>query len=92
MRPNCGYVITLNDMVIDYRLRNNLIFETAMEMRDVKRGNDQTYDMDRAFITAVRTGDRSLIRSPYSDALKSLRICFAANQSMETGEVVHFDK
>ncbi len=92
VRPHCGYVITLNDMVIDYRLRNNLIFETAMEMRDVKRGNDQTYDMDRAFITAVKTGDRSLIRSPYSDALKSLRICFAANQSMETGEVVHFDK
>jgi len=92
VRPHCGYVITLNDMVIDYRLRNNLIFETAMETRDIKRGNDQTYDMDRAFITAVKTGDRSLIRSPYSDALKSHKICFAANQSMETGEVIYFDK
>jgi len=92
VRPHCGYVITLNDMVLDYRLRNNLIIETAMEMRDIKRGNDQTYDLDRAFIDAIKTGDASLIRSPYSDALKSLKLAFAANQSMETGEVIYFDK
>ena len=92
IRPHCGYVITLNDMVLDYRLRNNLIIETAMEMRDIKRGNDQTYDLDRAFIDAIKTGDASLIRSPYSDALKSLKLAFAANQSMETGEVIYFDK
>lgn len=92
IRPHCGYVITLNDMILDYRLRNNLIIETAMETRDIKRGNDQTYDLDRAFISAVKTGDASLIRSPYSDALKSLKLAFAANQSMETGEVIYFDK
>ena len=92
VRPHCGYVITLNDMILDYRLRNNLIIETAMEMRDIKRGNDQTYDLDRAFIDAIKTGDASLIRSPYSDALKSLKLGFAANKSMETGEVIYFDK
>ena len=92
VRPACGLHITLPDMVIDYHLRNNLTFFTANETRDVKRGNDQTYALDRAFITAVETGDRSLIRSPYADALKSLKLCFAANESMETGKVIYFDK
>lgn len=92
VRPACGFHITLPDMVIDYHLRNNVTFFTENETRDVKRCNDQTYDLDRAFITAVQTGDASLIRSPYADALKSLKICFAANESMETGKVIYFDK
>ena len=47
--------------------------------------------LDRAFVTAVQTGDKSLIRSPYADALKSLKLGFAANQSMETGQVIYFE-
>ncbi len=90
VRPHCGYVITLADMVIDYRLRNNIIFDDGRKTVDIKRGHDQTVDLDRAFIDAIKTGDRSLIRSPYADALKSLKICFAANKSMETGEVIYF--
>lgn len=91
VRPNCGFVITLDDMVIDYRLRNNLILRTAQETRDINRGVDQTYLLDRAFIDAIKTGDRSLIRSSYSDALKSLKLAFAANQSMESGQVIKFE-
>ena len=90
VRPNCGYVITLEDMIIDYRLRNNIIFTDAHKTVDIKRGHEQTDDLDRAFIDAIKTGDRSLIRSPYADALKSLKIAFAANKSMETGEVIYF--
>lgn len=89
VRPNCGYLITLSDMIIDYRLRNNLIIKTAHETRDIDRQVEQTELLDRAFVSAVQTGDRSLIRSDYPDALKSLKMCFAANRSMETGEVVH---
>ena len=90
VRPNCGLFITLPDMVIDYRLRNNLIFRTAHETIDVDRQVDQTLLLDQAFVRAVQTGDPSGIRSPYADALKSLKLCFAANRSMETGEVVYF--
>lgn len=91
VRPNCGLVISLKDMVLDYRLRNNLIIKTERETRDIGRGVDQTYLLDRAFVTAVQTGDKSLIRSPYADALKSLKLGFAANQSMETGQVIYFE-
>jgi predicted dehydrogenase len=90
VRPNCGLVITLTDMILDYRLRNNLIIKTANETRDINRGVDQTYLLDRAFVDAVKTGDPSPVRSPYEDALKSLKLAFAANKSMETGEVVTF--
>ncbi len=90
VRPNCGLVVILDDMVIDYRLRNNLIMTTKDRTVDIKRGNNQTYSLDRDFIDAVKTGDGSHIRSPYQDGLKSLKLAFAANQSMETGEVVYF--
>ena len=90
VRPNCGLVITLNDMVIDYRLRNNLILRSAHQTLDIDRQVDQTLLLDQAFVRAVQTGDPSGIRSPYADALKSLKLCFAANRSMETGEVVYF--
>lgn len=90
VRPNCGYVITLNDMILDYRLRNNLIIRTAHETRDIDRQVDQTMLLDRAYIDAIKTGNKSLIRSDYPDALKSLKMCFAANESMETGKVITF--
>lgn len=41
-----------------------------------------------AFIEAVKTGNRSLIRSDYSDGAKTLALTLAANRSLETGEVV----
>jgi predicted dehydrogenase len=39
--------------------------------------------IDEAFVTAVRTQDASHIRSPYSDAVKSLAVSLAALQSAE---------
>ncbi len=43
---------------------------------------------DNAFVEAVTTGQRELIRSPYADALKTLAFCLAANKSLETGAPV----
>ena len=88
VRPNCGYVITLEDMIIDYRLRNNIIFTDAHKTVDIKRGHEQTDDLDRAFIDAIKTGDRSLIRSPYADAVRTLEFVLACNESMATGKAV----
>jgi predicted dehydrogenase len=43
---------------------------------------------DAAFIEAVRTGDRSGIRSTYADAVKSAELSLAANQSIDSGKPV----
>lgn len=46
---------------------------------------------DRAFIEAVISGDGSMIRSPYSDAIKSVAFTLACNESMDTGLPVKVD-
>ena len=91
-RPRCGLYISMEDLLLDYRLRNNLIIVENGITTDIPRKEDQNYTIDRAFINAVKTGDRSYIRSDYADAMKSLRLAFAANESMESGQVIYFDK
>ncbi|MCL4505439.1 MAG: Gfo/Idh/MocA family oxidoreductase [Chloroflexi bacterium] len=44
---------------------------------------------DRIFLDAVRSGDRSGIRSTYPDAVKTLEISVAASQSIASGKPVH---
>jgi len=44
--------------------------------------------IDALFINAVRTNDPSQIRSPYRDALRTLDVTLAANQSAEQGKPV----
>ncbi len=92
IRPKCGLVFILNDIIMDYRLRNNLAITTKGKTVDITDKNDQTFDLDRSFIDAVKSGDGSKIRSPYADALKSLKVAFGANRSMDTGEVVYFEE
>ncbi len=91
VNPNPGLTISMRDIAFDYRLRNKLIIKTATEERDIAAVNNQLYKLIRAFIEAVRSGDPSGIRSPYGDAIKSLQLGFAANRSMETGEVIYFN-
>lgn len=43
---------------------------------------------DRAFVEAVRSGDRSGLKSTYGDAVKTAAISIAANRSIETGKPV----
>jgi predicted dehydrogenase len=45
-------------------------------------------DIDRAFVDAVRTGDRSLLRIDYADAVRTLAVTLAANESAQTGKPV----
>ena len=91
VRPRCGLYIALPDIILDYRLRNNLIITTKEGEIDIPRQVDQTYLLDEAFVKAILNNDPSLIRSDYSDALKSLKMTMAANKSMETGAVIYFD-
>jgi len=47
----------------------------------------QSQSIDRVFVDAVKSGDGSKIRSPYSDAVKSLAISLAANKSGKSGKI-----
>ena len=84
--------IDLEDMFIEYRLRTSTTFSTGTETHVYMRQFDQGVTEDRTFIDAIKSGDGSKIRSPYSDAIKTLKLGFAANKSMETGKVISSDK
>ncbi len=45
-------------------------------------------NIQQAFIHAIRTGDRSVIRSDYADALKTTEVTLGANESAATGKPV----
>jgi myo-inositol 2-dehydrogenase / D-chiro-inositol 1-dehydrogenase len=47
--------------------------------------------IDEVFIQAVRTGDGSAIRSPYSDGLRSLAVSLAMNQSARENRPVRIE-
>ena len=88
-----GYLNGMNihcaDRTIRYKLRDKVTLETKTEnITYWKRAADWQTTMNRIFIDAVKTGDASAIRSPYEDAIKTLRLCLACNESMETGQVI----
>ena len=84
-----GLDIFCEDGSLEYHLRRALVLSTADETTTWNPQNNCTIDMDGTFIEAVRTGDGSAIRSPYSDAAKTAILSIAANESLETGLPVH---
>lgn len=46
---------------------------------------------DRTFVDAVITGDKTKIRSPYGDAMKTLEFVLACNESIDTKKAVKID-
>lgn len=59
-----------------------------MELPQAPQGVSGHYFADKAFVDAVRTGDRSLVRTPYAEAVKTLAVSLAAAESARTGQPV----
>jgi len=53
-----------------------------------RQNGDAGIICDRTFLEAVASGDPSAIRSPYEDAMKTLELALACNESMETHKAV----
>ena len=53
-------------------------------------GRNNPYQLENElFMQAIEEGNPSLIRSAYGDVVNSLAVTLAANESMETGQVIH---
>ena len=91
-----GYISTSSVLIngsgssrTDFIIKGHCILQLSWgEARVVPEGaatietpDTPALSIDEAFIQAVQTGDRSLIRSSYSDGLKSAAVTIAANQS-----------
>jgi predicted dehydrogenase len=88
---NFGYRIQLDlvgrDFVVE--VGGNKVTHMTAGVTNTWEYRESPYDAEMAaFLTAVKTKDTSGIRSAYEDALKTLAVSLAANQSMETGRAV----
>lgn len=86
-----GINVYCKDAVLEYELRSRLTVRDANGEQVYKRGAEPTAILDKTFLDAVRTGDTSKILSDYSEALKTLKLCYACNESIETGKTIYFD-
>ena len=79
--------------VIDILYKDQLINWNPSRLRIKENGEyiDKTEaspSIDEVFVKAVRSGDRSQILSPYGDAVKTMAVSIAANQSGSTGKSI----
>jgi len=71
----------------------DLVIELHGDMKVIEPGHTEIFsagqnpmlEESRAFIHAVQTGDRTPIRSDYEDAVKSLAVSLACNESAASG-------
>ncbi|TKJ45767.1 hypothetical protein CEE34_09735 [Candidatus Aerophobetes bacterium Ae_b3a] len=87
---SCGEKVGMNiyfkDRVIQYDGGIKII--ESNQQSKISSSVDAGLIEDQVFIEAVKTKDASRIRSTYSDALKTLALTLAADESMRTGRVV----
>ncbi len=81
-----GMNIYFKDTVIEYD--GGIKITKPNQMSKISSSIDAGLLEDQVFIEAVKTKDVSRIRSTYSDALKTLALTLAADESMRTGRVV----
>ena len=73
---------------IDLLLSSHLLIISNGKRREIKMQTDPYQAEDEAFIAAVKKGRPEIIRSPYSDALKTLKLTLAADSSLEKGKII----
>ncbi len=93
-----GYITTSSALInggggsrTDYIIEGHMVIQMAgreLQIRPegaatIEIPDTPTLSIDEAFVRAIQTGDASLIRSPYSDGLKSAAVSIAANRSSQ---------
>lgn len=79
-----GLTILTPDLIVELISGCKLI-EPGRRTEISSRG-DPYMTEDRVFLEAIRAGDSSAIRSSYADAVKSLAVSLAANESYQSGK------
>jgi Predicted dehydrogenases and related proteins len=79
-----GVEIFCKDAVIEYDWMSEVIYKTKGRMEKVSAPNNSHFKAASAFIQSVQTKNISLIKSTYSDSVKTLALTLAANESMLT--------
>ncbi|MCC6051111.1 MAG: Gfo/Idh/MocA family oxidoreductase [Thermofilum sp.] len=82
--------IVCREMLIRYAYPSEVrVYRKGRETEAYRLLRDPTIDMHKAFIEAVLTRDKKLLRTPYEDSYKTMAVALAANESAMTGNRVH---
>jgi predicted dehydrogenase len=85
---NTGLVVVTPEMVAELMSGSGCkLIEAGKRTEFVSRANAYLRE-DQVFLEAIRSGDGARIRSSYADAVKSLAVSLAANESYQTGKPV----
>lgn len=76
----------LRDLILHYG--HDRLSTTPAEVASFEPPDQRPPSINEAFIGAVRSGDASLIKTPYADGLRSLDVTLAANRSAVEGKPV----
>jgi predicted dehydrogenase len=89
-----GITFYAKDATVDYVIRSKIVFTDKNGTKEILPDVDSGELLDRAFIDAVKSGrpeDLQKIRSPYFDAIKTLKFAVATNTSIDTGNAVYLN-
>jgi myo-inositol 2-dehydrogenase / D-chiro-inositol 1-dehydrogenase len=81
-----GLVVITRELIVEL-LGGCKLIEPG-KRTELSSRNDPYRTEDQIFLEAIRTGDRSPIRSTYADAVKSLAVSLAVNESYQSGQPV----
>ena len=83
-----GFEIYTPNFRIEYNWGKSLKIISGEKTEEIKISADNHIASLKTFIDAVKSGDRYDIRSNYDDAIETLRVTLAVNESMEEGKVI----
>lgn len=83
-----GLELVGRDLWVELMSGTDAVYRRGGQSEHLSGGGDPYKLEDELFIAAVRAGDAAGIRSTYQDAVRTLGVTLAANQAMESGQVV----
>jgi len=88
-RASGGFATELIGDDLYLRLEHDLKLQGNVEGNAVDYTGEESgyYRQIEHFIKAVKAGDQGLIKSDYADAVKTLAVTIAANESLKTGKI-----
>ena len=84
-----GLQIICKDSIFEYDHGKEVRYIKKEKIEHSPVVESSHYNSVEAFINAIKSGDKSQIRSPYSDAVRSLQLTLAANESISTGKIIN---
>jgi len=79
-----GLQIFCNDSIIEYNCNKEGTYTMKNSIEKIPFNGSSHLKAVQIFIEAIKTGNPEFIKSPYSDAVKTLEITLAANESINS--------